>query len=152
MMLLWRISNHSSLNGRGGLIADGRWHFQGTPVVYLAENPAGALLEVLVHLELDITGLPAGYKLLKIEATAAVLRENLNEAEFPSRWRENRRVTAELGTNWLKRGGAALLRVPSAIVPETFNFVLNPLHPDAAKLKILWHRNYPWDSRLLRRF
>lgn len=150
-MLLWRISNHSSLDGRGGLIADGRWHFQGTPVVYLAESPAGALLEILVHLELDITGLPAGYKLLKIDAPPDVLPEHLNENEIPSRWRENPSVTAELGTNWLKLRRAALLRVPSAIVPETFNVVLNPLHPDAAKLKILWHRNYPWDSRLLRR-
>ncbi|MGE5321662.1 MAG: RES family NAD+ phosphorylase [Actinomycetota bacterium] len=150
-MLLWRISNHSSLAGHGGLIADGRWHFQGTPVVYLAESPAGALLEVLVHLELDITSLPVGYKLLKIEAPSDLLPEDVKETEIPSRWRENPRVTAELGTNWLKRGGAALLRVPSAIVPETFNFVLNPLHPDAAKLKILWHRSYPWDSRLLRR-
>lgn len=150
-MLLWRISNHSSLDGRGGLIADGRWHFQGTPVIYLAESPAGALLEILVHLELDITGLPAGYKLLKIDAPSDILPEKLNENEVPSRWRENPSVTAELGTNWLKLRRAALLRVPSAIVPETFNVVLNPLHPDAAKLKILWHRNYPWDSRLLRR-
>jgi len=150
-MLLWRISNYSSLDGRGGFIADGRWHFQGTPVVYLAESPAGALLEVLVHLELDITGLPAGYKLLKIEAPPDLLPEKLNEAEFPSRWRENPRVTAEMGTKWLRRGETAMLRVPSAIVPETFNVVLNPLHPTAAKLKILWHRSYPWDSRLVRR-
>lgn len=150
-MLLWRISNHSSLAGHGGLIADGRWHFQGSPVVYLAESPAGALLEILAHLELDISGLPIGYKLLKIDAPPDVLPEYLKENEIPSRWRENPSVTAELGTNWLKRGRAALLRVPSAIVPETFNVVLNPLHPDAAKLKILWHRNYPWDSRLLRR-
>lgn len=150
-MLLWRISNHSSLDGRGGLIADGRWHFQGTPVVYLAESPAGALVEVLVHLELDITSLPVGYKLLKIEAPSDLLPENLKETEIPSRWRGDPRVTAELGTNWLKRGRVALLRVPSAIVPETFNVVLNPLHPDAAKLKIVWHRRYPWDSRLLRR-
>lgn len=150
-MLLWRISNHSSLDGRGGLIADGRWHFQGTPVVYLAESPAGALLEILVHLELDITGLPAGYKLLKIEAPPEILPENLDETEIPSRWRQNRNVTAELGAKWLGLGQTALLRVPSAIVPETFNFVLNPVHPDAAKLKILWHRSYPWDSRLLRR-
>ncbi|HEX5435335.1 MAG TPA: RES family NAD+ phosphorylase, partial [Candidatus Angelobacter sp.] len=129
----------------------GRWHFQGTPVVYLAESAAGTLLEVLVHLELNIASLPAGYKLLKIEAPPDLLPENLNEAEFPSRWREDRRVTAELGTNWLKRGEHALLRVPSAIVPETFNFVLNPLHLDSTKLNILWRRSYPWDARLLRR-
>ena len=48
-MFLWRISNHSALDGRGGLYAPARWHSQGHPVVYLATSPAGALVEVLVE-------------------------------------------------------------------------------------------------------
>ena len=64
-MFLWRISNHAALDGRGGLLAGARWHMAGQPIVYLAESPAGSLLEVLVHLELDLDNLPKSFKLSK---------------------------------------------------------------------------------------
>jgi len=57
-MFLWRISNHATLNGRGGLYTSARWHTAGRLVVYLAESSAGALLEALVHLELKPGRLP----------------------------------------------------------------------------------------------
>ena len=57
-MRLWRISNHASLTGEGGLYASGRWHTRGQRVVYLADHPASALLEVMVHLEIDAEDLP----------------------------------------------------------------------------------------------
>ncbi|KAA1001632.1 RES family NAD+ phosphorylase [Paraburkholderia panacisoli] len=69
-MVLWRISNCADLKGLGGLRAPGRWHFAGQPVVHLAEHPAGALLETLVHEEISSTGdLPDTYRLLKWVAT-----------------------------------------------------------------------------------
>src|SRR2546430_13738089 len=67
-MILWRISNHTTLDGRGGLYASGRWHTEGRPIVYLSEKPPGALVEVLVHLELDPAHFPRSYRLLKAEA------------------------------------------------------------------------------------
>lgn len=150
-MLLWRISNHASLDGEGGVIASARWHFQGTPIVYLAETPAGSLLEVLVRLELTAPDLPPNYKLLKIQAPDPITPQMIEENTLPSGWRDDQRITRKIGADWLARGEAALARVPSAIVPETFNVLLNPLHRDAVKLEIVWHRSYPWDSRLLRR-
>ncbi|HKW74381.1 MAG TPA: RES family NAD+ phosphorylase [Terriglobales bacterium] len=150
-MLLWRISNHASLDGEGGVIASARWHFQGTPIVYLAETPAGSLLEVLVRLELTAPDLPPNYKLLKIQAPDPITPQMIEENTLPSGWRDDQRITRKIGADWLARGEAALARVPSAIVPETFNVLLNPLHRDAAKLEIVWHRSYPWDYRLLRR-
>jgi RES domain-containing protein len=66
-MLLWRISNYADLSGEGGRRSDGRWHEQGRSVVYLAEHPALALLEVLVHLEIDPDDLPSSYQLLTVE-------------------------------------------------------------------------------------
>ena len=71
-MFLWRISNHSTLDGRGGLLAGARWHLPGHPVVYLAESPSASLLEALVHLELNLAGLPRTFKLLKIEVPRAL--------------------------------------------------------------------------------
>ena len=148
-MLLWRISNHSSLDGRGGLFADGRWHHRGTAVLYMAESPAGALLEILVHLELDIDSLPPHFRLLKIEVPEHVTLLTVDESGLPQHWRENSEISRAVGTDWLATAETPLLRVPSAIVPETFNVLLNPAHPAAAQLTILSYNQYPWDRRLL---
>ena len=67
MTRLWRISNHASLSGDGGLYASGRWHTRGRRVVYLADHPASALLEVMVHLEIDAEDLPTHYQLLGVD-------------------------------------------------------------------------------------
>jgi RES domain-containing protein len=61
-MVLWRISRHRDLDGLGGLRAPGGWHERGLPVVYLAETPAGALLEVCVHTAAN--DVPPSYTLL----------------------------------------------------------------------------------------
>jgi len=148
-MFLWRISNHSTLDGRGGLLAGARWHLAGQPVVYLADSPAGSLLEVLVHLELDFDNLPKTFKLSKIEVPASSSIRNFDETKLTADWANDPDSTAEMGTAWLSSGSSALLRVPSAIVPETHNYLLNPRHDQAAKVKVLWNRDYPWDKRLL---
>ncbi len=148
-MLLWRISNHASLDGQGRLIASARWHSQGHAVVYLAETPAGALVEALVHLELTPTRFPKFYQLLKAEAPNNISLASLKPAELSKNWMRDETATRTIGDQWLDSGEAALLRVPSAIVPETFNVLLNPSHRDAATVRVLWHEQYPWDSRLL---
>jgi RES domain-containing protein len=149
-MLLWRISNHATLDGRGGLLAPARWHTEGRRIVYLAESPAGALVENLVHLELDPARLPKSYRLLKAEApdTSA---QTVPLADLPMNWADDQIVTRTVGDEWLASGSAALLRVPSAILPETFNVLLNPEHACAARIAVLWHVELPWDPRLLSR-
>ena len=148
-MLLWRISNHATLDGEGGLIASARWHTQGHPVLYLAETPAGALVEVLVHLELDPSHMPRSYKLLKAEAPDDISRQEIGKANLGQNWTQDLLATRKLGDEWLRSRVTALLRVPSAIVPETFNLLLNPHHPQASQVRIVSHRDYPWDKRLL---
>jgi RES domain-containing protein len=148
-MFLWRISNHTTLDGGGGLLAGARWHFAGQPVVYLAETPAGSLLEILVHLELDLASLPRTFKLLKLEVPASVDTQSISESTLTAGWTNDPDATAEMGSQWLASKKSALLRVPSAIVPETHNYLLNPRHDQASKIKVLWNRDYPWDKRLL---
>ena len=148
-MILWRISKHSTLDGSGGLSAGARWHSHGRPIVYLAESPAGALLEVLVHLELSPNMYPSNYGLLKIEVPKSVPVRTLGASALPPNWVQAVIATKTIGDQWLASKSSGLLRVPSAIVPETFNILLNPEHPDADKVRILWHEGYPWDARLL---
>lgn len=147
-MILWRISNHVTLNGRGGLYASGRWHTEGRPIVYLAENPAGALVEMLVHLELDPAHLPKSYRLLKAEAPESLSVRTIAGVELPRNWISDQITTRTVGDEWLGAKGSVLLRVPSAIVPETFNVLLNPEHAEAGRIQVLWSEEYPWDARL----
>ena len=148
-MLLWRISNHPTLDGPGGLTASARWHTEGRLIVYLAESPAGALVEALVHLELDPARLPKSYRLLKAQVSDDLSIKIIAEADLPRNWITDQIPTRTVGDEWLASKSTALLRVPSAIVPETFNVLLNPEHVDATRVHILWHTEYPWDARLL---
>ncbi len=146
-MTLWRISNYADLLGMGGMQASARWHTAGQPVVYLAENPSSALLEILVHLELDDVHRPDTYQLLKIQAPDDLLHEEI-PSSMPESWQHDELETQAIGDAWLARGETALLRVPSAIVPETWNWVLNPRHAQARQLTIVRVERYPYDGRL----
>src|SRR5581483_6197883 len=111
-MFLWRISNHADLNGRGGLFASARWHTQGRPIVYLAESPAGALMEALVHLELDPAHLPKSYRLLKAQAPDGLAMQTVGKADLPNDWINNETATRTVGDGWLSSATSALLQVP----------------------------------------
>jgi RES domain-containing protein len=127
-MLLWRISRHFDLAGIGGMRAAGRWHYAGQPVVYLSESPAAALLEVYVHTAAN--DVPPSLMLLKIQE-ADVEVASVEIGNLGPGWRDNKEFTRDLGSRWLRDNQTVLLRVPSAIVPETSNYLFNPLHADA---------------------
>jgi RES domain-containing protein len=148
-MILWRISNHRTLDGRGGLAASARWHSRGRAIVYLAETATGALAEALVHLELDPNHLPPHYKLLKAEAPDDISIRHVTKADLPKNWAQDVVATRTIGDEWLASNEIALLRVPSAIAPETFNVLLNPVHREARRVIVVEYREWPWDRRLL---
>lgn len=147
-MRLWRISNHASLSGDGGLYAAGRWHTRGRRVVYLADHPASALLEVMVHLEVDAEDLPSHFQLLAVDVPDDLKITTVDEAALPPRWREQTALTRARGDDWLRGAATALLRVPSAIVPDAANYLLNPAHPDAVRLGIAHAVRAGFDPRL----
>lgn len=149
MRSFWRISNYRSLTGEGGLRYSARWHHAGRPIVYLAESPAGALLEVLVHLELEQDDLPRNYTLLRVTAPDT---QPISHLEPPSgeAWKTDLTTTRSLGDRWLAEAPTAVARVPSAILPSTSNYLLNPRHPDANDVEIAEAIRAPFDPRLLK--
>lgn len=149
-MFLWRISNHEGLDGRGGLLASARWHTQGRPIVYLAASAAGALVEVLVNLELDAARLPGNYTLLKAEAPDDMQVSRIEMASLPEGWRNDLTVTRNRGDDWLAGEESVLLEVPSAILPDTFNVLLNPHHPEAGRVRVVGQQAYPYDRRFFK--
>ncbi|KNZ33560.1 MAG: hypothetical protein AD742_05150 [Methylibium sp. NZG] len=148
-MILWRISNHADLSGTGGLLHRGRWHSRGRPVVYLAQSAAGALLEVLVHIEASHPSeLPREYQLMEVEVPDDA---SAHEATLPpsSAWQNDIALTRRIGDQWLASAASLLLRVPSAVVGRTFNALLNPAHPEARACRIVSVARYPFDDRLI---
>jgi RES domain-containing protein len=153
MTTFWRISEYADLGGQGGRIGSARWHTRGRAVVYLTESTAGAMLERLVHI-LDMNGstditLPRSYQLLRVQVADELAIKPLNVLA-PVDWREDLRFTRSLGDAWLASMETALARVPSAIAPYTWNYLLNPTHPDAAKVQIAEAMRQRFDNRLFR--
>ncbi len=151
-MRLWRISNYADLSGEGGRRASGRWHERGTPAVYLAEHAALALLETLVHLEVDPEDLPSGYQLLEIDLpddlpVISITRQDLMAERAD--WPRHPALTRRYGMAWFAARSSAVLKVPSVIMPVGSNYVLNPAHTDASRITIVSVSKAPFDQRLL---
>jgi RES domain-containing protein len=150
MPTLWRISNRCDLEGIGGEKADGRWHTaaRGKRIVYLSEHPAVALLEVLANLHINPKLFPESYQLIKVITPDDLLIGALSPTALSNIWRDHLAETQAIGDNWLDRRSSALLSVPSVPSPESFNCLLNPLHPDARSLEIEWCKWIKYDQRL----
>ena len=146
-MTLWRVSSHASLDGAGGLRASGRWHHRGKRIVYCAPNPATALLEILVHAEIDIQDIPVTIRYLEIEAPDSIALESL-DISAGAGWQTEKSRRA--GDEWLSSKRSALLRVPSVIVPATWNVLINPAHLESAHIRIVHTHRHAFDRRLLK--
>jgi RES domain-containing protein len=146
----WRISNHAELNGYGGEKASGRWHTaaRGKRIVYLAEHPAVALIEILVNLKGRPGLFPDVYRLLKVRIAKDVSENAVLPESLSNDWRDNIALTRDIGDTWLRKAESALLIVPSVPSPESLNYLLNPVHPDARALTIDWQRQIAYDKRL----
>jgi RES domain-containing protein len=138
-MRLWRVARaaFADLGGEGARLYGGRWNSPGRPIVYTAENPALAILEVRVHLDLAPELIPDDYVLIEIETGAASISEDARAEEPRS-----------IGDAWLSAGETALLRVPSFIAPRSTNILINPRHRDAAVIEVVGTQPFDFDRRL----
>lgn len=149
----WRLlkARHAddAFNGEGASRFPGRWNHRGTPIVYTAGSLSLAALEILVNL--DDAELLTDYICVPVSFSEN-LCHTLEPKGLPRDWRANPAPpsTRGLGTAWAKSGVSCILRVPSAIIPSEFNFLVNPLHPDVSRLTLGKAREFAWDPRLIR--
>jgi RES domain-containing protein len=146
---LWRINDYIDLSGDGGRKAGARWHTAGSPIVYLAESPMVALVETLVRLEVDFEDTPEFYTLLKISVSDD-LAVRLLDPPAGNEWRQDLELTRRMGDAWLASLESPLARVPSAIAPHTWSYLLNPEHSDAKQIRIVEVIKERFDNRLFR--
>lgn len=146
-MIVYRIAKAAfcDLTGEGARLYGGRWNSPGRPMVYTASAPSLALLELLVHLDLDLALLPDDYRLLAIDIPEGSTMESLSD--MPT----SLLACAMAGDAFLSRRAALALSVPSVIVPQERNLLINPAHPQAATLRVVANEPFPIDRRLTSR-
>lgn len=153
-VVAWRIVQRrfakDAFTGEGARRFGGRWNSPGRSLVYTAQSLALAVLEILVHV--DSEKLLENY--VAIPATIdGHLIASIHESRLPNNWRAypTVRATQAIGDEWLAQADSPVLRVPSAVIPEEFNFLINPSHKDFRKLRIGKPRRFRFDPRLKER-
>ena len=151
----WRIDQRrwlsSSFSGFGAAEHGGRWNSRFVPVVYASEHLAMAASEKFVQLPKP---LPPGLDLVQFRLHFGSLPvARIEPSSLPSDWRHEPvpPATMQMGDAWVNAGATAILAVPSVLYPEETNFVLNPRHPDFAKILVSPPEPFSFDPRMSRR-
>jgi RES domain-containing protein len=148
----WRLTKTKHLStawdGEGAKKAGGRWNSLGVAVIYMSGSLSLALVEILVHLTGEI--LPA-YSALRVEFEESLVTV-VAPAALPANWRDSPPPpeTQAIGDRWVADLTSVVLQVPSVVVPDEFNYVLNPSHPDFRRVTIGPPSPFPFDPRLRR--
>lgn len=156
MQRLWRIATQGpswradDLSSQGAANDPGRWNSRGLPVIYTSTSIALACLETVVHVTGD-QGLPLRRWLVAVDVPAEHWQQRLSlePAQLPG-WDATPAATSSRGwgDRWLLGQGSLIALVPSVIVPEECNALINPAHPGASSLVLTVIRPWAYDSRL----
>lgn len=150
-MQVWRLTKQryaKKLDGEGARIYGSRWNSIGKPVVYTASSLSLALLEQLVRLDPD--EIPDDFVSVAIEIPDSISKAHIPFNEFPNNWLESEMASwfKKQGDTWLDQQKTVALVVPSIIINEEMNILLNPLHLDIKQIKIIEIKPFSFDMRL----
>ncbi len=150
-MILFRLTNSmfaNDLSGNGARLFGGRWNSEGRPAIYMAATRSLAVLESLAHI--NPTNIPDDMVLLTIEVPDDVI--SLDTELLPENWKASPEphILKQIGNLFLQKNEHLLLKVPSALVPEEFNYLVNPRNPNIEKVKIKAQTPFSFDERILR--
>ena len=154
MPTAWRIVKHShvanAFDGEGARRHGGRWNTTGTAVVYVSESRALAALEILARLQ--STRAVSGYVLIPVEFPGSVV-EAIDTSTLPEDWQASPPPPSaqRIGDEWAEAKRSLALRVPSALIPNESNYLLNPTHPEFDRTIIGEKEEFELDPRLLGR-
>ncbi len=139
-------SRYPIFSGDGAQRIGGRWNLVGRPAIYASQNLSCAMLELRVHL--NGIPLPNTHKYIEITSSSTVSTEELSLKVFQSWDISSGANSKEYGTKWLEEKRSLILIVPSIVIPQEKNFIINPNHQEFEKLKASKPRSMAWDKRL----
>ena len=153
-MNAWRLVRKRRLpdafTGEGARLGGGRWNHVGTPVVYVSETLSLAALEMFIHFTRKDIKLSKSLLAVPVEIPDGLKVIELSIKSLSSDWRvpPPSNSTKEIGTGWAQKGSSPVLRVPSAVIPDEYNLLLNPKHSDFVKIKIGKPQPFRLDERM----
>lgn len=148
-MIMYRICNSiysNDLSGNGAKLFGGRWNSKGFAMLYVAENISLTVLEMLVHNQLK--DFANELSILRISIPDTIEVKEIKLTKLKENWVDDYNYTRFIGNEFVKSASNLLLKVPSAVVNEEHNFLINPLHTDFKKVKISEVKQFRTDKRL----
>jgi RES domain-containing protein len=151
-MELYRISQEKyadDLSGNGARLFGGRWNSEGLFAIYTSSFRSLALLETLAHTPAKMLREKV-YMLVTLSIPDTIKPEILDKEKLTTGWDapDTRLFTKKMGDKFLRAKNRLLLAVPSVLMPEEMNFMINPLHTDLKRLRIINKRRIVFDSRI----
>ena len=151
-MQIFRIGDerHSLWDGTGAALMGGRWNSSGRQMIYGSLSYACAMLEILAHA--NIGRIPLTQRFVIAEIPDGVMVERHVASTLPAGWdAESNSAARGFGDQWLEEARSVILLVPSVVARLEWNALVNPLHPDAARLTVSAAEKVVWDRRLFER-
>jgi RES domain-containing protein len=155
-VVIWRLSKvkyanaTTAFDGEGARRAGGRWNSKGTAIVYCSATLSLTALETLVHM--DVADFGMSRVAIRVEVPDDIAMDRIETTQLASDWKDTPAPSslAAIGDQWAAEGKTLLLLVPSAVVPQENNILLNPRHADFAKIQISLPEPFSLDARLLK--
>jgi RES domain-containing protein len=152
-MIVYRLCKKeyaNDLSGRGAEINGGRWNGKGLAALYTSASRALCTIEIVVHIPAGI--IPMDYCMVAIEFPDDAPVKIIPVKDLPYSWNNNpiSLHTQRIGNTFLSSQKALVLKVPSAIVKDEWNYIINPAHKDFKKVKILDIEPFTFDTRLFK--
>ncbi len=148
-MIVHRICNSlysDDLSGTGSKLFGGRWNSKGIPMLYVSEHISLAVLEMLVNNQFKDFSIDLSLLRISIPDTIEIKEIKINKLK--AKWNEDFSYTKFMGNEFIKSMSNLVLKVPSAVISEEHNYLINPLHTDFKKVKIIETKQFSTDERL----
>jgi RES domain-containing protein len=149
-MIVYRISSNryaKDLTGEGSRLYGGRWNHRLTACIYTSQSRALAVLEYTVNITAD--DIPRGLSMIALDIPDDNILD-ISEPMLPGNWKETPATasTKDFGTRILKAMRYPVIKIPSTIIPQEFNFILNPFHSDSTAFVIIGIHDFVYDMRI----
>ncbi|MGH7411695.1 MAG: RES family NAD+ phosphorylase [Candidatus Methylomirabilis sp.] len=152
-MQVWRVSRrlYAAFDGEGAGLNGGRWNHPGPRIVYTSGAMSLAAFEYFVNLDTDLA--PDDLVSIAAEIPDDLAVHRVAVAELPDGWQSFPAPAAlqELGTAWASQAATAVLAVPSAVIPQEWNYLLNPAHPDFRRIRVFEPEAFRFEHRMWKR-
>lgn len=148
---MYRICSDLHANGLTASGSENRWNLRNQLVIYASGSRSLATLEMIVRRSNIVPDLNYRMMVLSLLDESSSIRQ-IQLEELPENWRTlaGRSFLQSIGASWYEKKESLILRVPSVIIPQEFNYVLNTVHPDFSEhVKLVGSEPYFWDKRLL---